>query len=402
MVNDMAKRKYFILNKDTDYKNGYMENVESNDDGISILGNYTITSDEEEYDEDLQEEELVNQNQGNFISKVLDSCTEKTTWHRMTIDTDDIDHTELKIFIYASNENFLEYTEGRVGIEEVIKDEELTISEKKAIFHPFLKKTISNSMDMLLHEVEGRYLWFIVEMYKRDNKFFRLNNFKVSFPKETWTRYLPEIYSEGTGKNAFLERYLSIFQSLYEDLNEEIKDSVSKLDPSSTTEEYLRTLAEWFAIDNIQIWNDEQLRYIIKNMSYLYGKRGTREGISNFVKVYTGESPIIVEHQDFNYLKDNIYKYDLACKLYKNDPYVFTVLVKEEHVPSNKEYKTLVKIIENVKPAYMEFDLVILKPYIFLNNYTYMGVNTVLGRYKTLSLDGFSLVPFSTIKNDKE
>ena len=77
-------------------------------------------------------------------------------------------------------------------------------------------------------------------------------------------------------------------------------------------------------------------------------------------------------------------------------------MVNEEHVPSNKEYKTLVKIIENVKPAYMEFDLVILKPYIFLDNYTYMGVNTVLGSYKTLSLDGFSLVPFSAIKNDKE
>ncbi len=400
MVNDMGKRKYFIFNKDIDYKCGYMENVESNDDGISILGNYNANFDDDEsYDEN---EDLVTQNQGNFISKLLDSGESKMTWHRMTIDTDAIEHTELKMFVYASDYNFLEYAEGRVDIEDVIQDEDLTISEKKAIFHPFLKKTISNSMDMLLHEVEGRYLWFIVEMYKRDNNFFRLNNFKVSFPKETWTRYLPEIYSEGIGKNAFLERYLSIFQSLYEDLNEKIKDSVSKLDPSSTSAEYLRALAEWFAIDNIQIWDDEQLRYIIKNMSSLYGKRGTKEGISNFVKVYTGESPIIVEYQDFNCLRENIYKYDLACKLYKNDPYVFTVLVKEEHVPSNKEYKTLVKIIENVKPAYMEFDLVILKPYIFLDNYTYMGVNTVLGSYKTLSLDGFSLVPFSAIKNDKE
>jgi len=106
-----------------------------------------------------------------------------------------------------------------------------------------------------------------------------------------------------------------------------------------------------------------------------------------------------VEYQELIYFKNDSEKYVLLEKLYNISPYVFTVLVKEEHVPSEKEYKMLLKIIEDIKPAYMEFELVVLKPYIFLNSYSYLGVNSVLGQYQDLTLNGFSLLPFSVINN---
>jgi hypothetical protein len=73
------------------------------------------------------------------------------------------------------------------------------------------------------------------------------------------------------------------------------------------------------------------------------------------------------------------------------------VIVSEQAVPSPDEHKTLLKIIESAKPAHVEANVVVLKPYIFLDKYSYLGMNSVLGRYRPANLDGFSAVPFTGV-----
>ena len=41
--------------------------------------------------------------------------------------------------------------------------------------------------------------------------------------------------------------------------------------------------------------------------------------------------------------------------------------------------------------------LTVLKPYIFLNGHSYLGVNSVLGRYQAAALNGRSMVPFLSL-----
>lgn len=88
-------------------------------------------------------------------------------------------------------------------------------------------------------------------------------------------------------------------------------------------------------------------------------------------------------------------------RLYGADPYKFQVIVREQDVPTVREYQTLLKIIREVKPAYMETDLIVLKPYIFLDQHTYLGINSVLGEYQNMSLDGASMLSFSVLGDDK-
>ena len=48
----------------------------------------------------------------------------------------------------------------------------------------------------------------------------------------------------------------------------------------------------------------------------------------------------------------------------------------------------------------MEVNLVVLKPYIFLSRYSYLGINSVLGQYRQAALDGFSTLPFTELSED--
>jgi len=52
------------------------------------------------------------------------------------------------------------------------------------------------------------------------------------------------------------------------------------------------------------------------------------------------------------------------------------------------------------KPAHMECRIVALKPYIFLGQHSYLGINSVLGQYKAFQLDGLCAVPFSIVAEE--
>ena len=88
--------------------------------------------------------------------------------------------------------------------------------------------------------------------------------------------------------------------------------------------------------------------------------------------------------------------------MYGDSPLGFTVLVKEEYIKTVREYNVLLKIIEDMKPVQMELRLVVLKPYIFLNQYSFLGINSVLGQHRDMSLDGSPLLTFAVIKNNEE
>ena len=120
------------------------------------------------------------------------------------------------------------------------------------------------------------------------------------------------------------------------------------------------------------------------------------------VALYTGEEPFIVEEwqtREFKALGEK--KMELE-RLYGREPNVFTLLVKEKYLSSSRDYQALERLVREAAPAYMEVRIVPLKPYIFLGDYSYLGINSGLGQYRPLALDGLSAVPFTVIGSGVE
>lgn len=379
---ESRRMKYYVLNKAMDYQRGFAKNMTCDGNGIRTSGTGT---------------------QAVFISRVFDGREAGCVWHRLKLEGLENTSVPMHLYFYASDSLVMGQGENLKEVGEIIRlpDSEMEADQKLKWFEPYLKMEADSWESLLLHQVQGRYMWFAATAYCPVGETAGFSNVCVYFPRQTWMRFLPEIY-QGSDENGFLERYLSIFQTLYDDLDERIRDIPSYLDTCSTDGETLRWLAGWLGLENLSPWNEDQLRYLICHAGKLYRKRGTRDGICEFIKLYTGEEPFIAEQHFIEKYSDNEPLYALLRNLYGNDPWVFTVLIRASCLPTGKEFSDLVRIIEEVKPAWMDFKIITLRPYILLDSYTYLGVNSVLGQYLPVELDGFSMLSFATVGNGQE
>lgn len=220
-----------------------------------------------------------------------------------------------------------------------------------------------------------------------------------SLKKRAWISYLPEIYQEEQSDTSFLARYLGIFQSLYESMTEQIEELPGFLEPSVREPENLAGLADWFSIEKKELWNDEQLLYLVQHAVDIRDSRGTVACLKELVRLYAGREPYVVEYHQLRPYFDGKAREALLKRLYAKSRWEFAVLVCGEELAQTDRFLVLKQIVDMAKPAHMESRIIILHPYIFLDHHSYLGVNSVLGKYRPLRLDGQCAVPFSVIGN---
>ena len=342
---------------------------------------------------------LTDDGYGVFISRLLDGQEDGVVWHRLTLALCGGHEVPFRMGVYASDSPVIFNGEQPDDINELILQPEsvMAVADKKQLFAPYLRLEVENGADVLLHQVRGRYMWFMVEMYGSGRNNTGIGDLTVYFPEQSWLDYLPTVYDRRAAGDTFLNRYLAIFQSLYDDLSREIECIPGYLDPKAADDDTLRWLAEWLGIRQAKLWSGDRLRFLVSHASQLYRKRGTKQGIEAFIRLYTGELPFIVEPHQLIRFADNPQLYKLLRELYGSGSNVFLVIIRESCLPTAREFADLQKIIEDVKPAWMAFKLVTLRPYILLDSYSYLGVNSVLAQYRSFELNGFSMLNFATV-----
>ncbi len=378
-----TKLSYFIFNKRSDYERGYLENLRYHEGGVVVDDAYADGG-------------------GRFLSRVLDSGQTDLRWHRLTFNVQGNAADTYRLSVYTSNTLRCERDGRLYRIDELLRSGDSSYEDKRDILEPYLQKQAVGLRDILLHEVQGRYLWVALEIYSPGDEEISISDLTIYLPSRTWLEYLPAVYQRADLDSGFLERYLGIFQTLYEDLNFKIANVAEFFDADCTDSLFLQWLAEWLDINDSYIWPEDKLRKLLAQSTELYLQRGTRKSVEDIVELYIGAKPFIVETFQLEKYKGTKDYATTLLPMYGDSPLVFTVLVKEEYLKSVREYSVLLKIIESMKPAQMELKLIMLKPYIFLNQYSFLGVNTVLGQHRDMSLDGSPLLTFAVLKNNGE
>lgn len=377
-------RYYFMLNKRLDYEKSAMENMEYDETGFYVAENSV-------------------RNRGVFLSKLFDSREQEMEWHRLVLKVNDTSDAPFQVKVYTSEEQEIVWQGEYVDLSGWIRDTNISMDEKLKACEPYLKKMQMGGTDILLHEVKGRYLWFSIEVYKQFGQELKFQRVTAYFPKSSWLSYLPELY-EASDEEHFLDHYLSVFQSVYDDMNERIAQFPYLLDMETTNAEYLDFMCQWVGVVKSQMWPEEKKRKLLSQAARLFQIRGTREGILEVLRLYLGEEVYLVEKHQWKQYEKSAQRNKLYESLYGSSSYMITVLVKEEQVPSRKEYQTFLEVIQTVKPAQAELNLVVLKPYLFLDEHCYLGINSYLGQYRQASLDGTTVLSLAVIggKQEKE
>ncbi|MBE6611258.1 MAG: hypothetical protein E7632_02095 [Ruminococcaceae bacterium] len=375
------KLKYFIINKTNDFERGLYEKMTPCDDRLcfSSEGGSGV---------------------GMFLTRIFDSGEKGTRWHRLTLRTEDCARSDLRITVYAADTEEFTKNGQTFSITGILADESLTLRKKLELFEPFAAKKIADAADVLLHDVTGRYIWFLTELYSRNDRPASLCELRVYLPAQSWIDLLPQIYRSHDKDGQFLERYLAIFQTVYEELDALIGSSAYYFDPECTEYDFLLWITEWLDISEGWLWEEEKLRRFILRAISLYRRRGTKEGLSEIIELFTGEAPFIIEEFDIgSYAGTELYDKTLL-PMYGNDPYTITVLIKSGIVKGEHDYNALRKVAEEMLPAPFSLRIVVLEPYIFAGRFSYLGINSTLGSFKPAAFDGLSVMMRSTLSGD--
>ncbi|MEX1030874.1 MAG: phage tail protein [Paenibacillaceae bacterium] len=331
--------------------------------------------------------------EGIFLSTALDCTETETIWHKIELVADIPESTQIRISYYASDHQHMQWNGMPVTRDEFLSNPDIPIEQKLNHWRSLEPTPITNPQDALLFHATGRYIWLKIDFTGNEGHSPKLSSLRVYYPRMTLLSYLPAIYAEEDKETGFLERFLALFGTFFQDMDQQIAGIAKYLDPESVSGDYLKWLASWVGIASDDHWTDAQLRNLIAAAPELYRKRGTREGIERMIEIYVGERPLIIEYFQLHQIRSNSDFSSIVNELYTMNPYTFCVLMKAERIESEKQRSIVERLINEQKPAFTEGKLILLQPWLYMDMHTYLGINTYLSEPTLLRLDNSSSIP---------
>ena len=312
---------------------------------------------------------------GIICLRAIDSGENGFEWARISLECFIPEDSMIKTYAYASDtklfdgdRDFEEYLSGFDG-----PDARTLPGE---IFSP------AGSGDDFYLSVHGRYIWLMFEFIASVSP-PQLKALRIHISGDHMIDYLPEIYRK---ESDFTKRFLSVFDSMFMDMERAIYDLPSRLNYEGTYDEMLRSLARWVCIEPSDIGRSaiiERIRSVVNDYENMFTVRGVQRSVERLCSRW----PIIVESADVDPNKPGCVHSDLYRKLYGEDPYKFFILLDEDSFDSRAATEKFIKDMQALIPAHTAFDLVMLKRQVRLDWHTYLGVNSVVSNYSTVVID---------------
>lgn len=122
----------------------------------------------------------------------------------------------------------------------------------------------------------------------------------VGVPRDrsSWLQYLPSIYSD----DEFMGRFLLIFESLMAPIIWVIDSFDLYLAPETAPVEWLQWMASWFDILIVPELPEARQREIVRQIGWLFLRRGTKAGLERLLELYFGVIPEIIEDAPCHFL----------------------------------------------------------------------------------------------------
>jgi phage tail-like protein len=333
----------------------------------------------------------------------LDSRHFGNAWHRVVVERSVVERTGLQLFSLTSEQE-------QIGL------------DAAALLGPAWKVAPVNATEWLVQSPPGRYLYLGIEMIGPGDRTPALQRAYLYRERDSSLAFLPATFQADPTSRSVLDRFLSLFDTIYAELEMTIDEFAFLLDVDSTRPEFaasfLPWLASWFGLLLEQTWSEAQKRAFLRQIMYLYRWRGTLKGIVKLVELHTGvPSPRVIEHYaawravvvgegvttDAEILKESqvrlrdwlnapgIEAFDAPALKQAEPRHHFTILLPGYALANSDRLATLHRLLEAYIPAHTHYTLRRLPDRGFRLSYTradaansrtpgvIVGLDTVLG-----------------------
>jgi phage tail-like protein len=156
-----------------------------------------------------------------------------------------------------------------------------------------------DGLDLVIPNPPACFLWIGGVLRGDGQTSPSIRQIRVDYGRDTYLSLLPAIYGKDASRRDFLQRFLSLHESVLGSLEGVIADLPLLFDPSAAPNgefpSWLSWLAGWLAFDLNEAWSEAETRQNLARAFQLYGQRGTVEGLRRYLKLYAGVEARIEE-----------------------------------------------------------------------------------------------------------
>jgi phage tail-like protein len=333
---------------------------------------------------------------GSYISKVLDSKQFQCHWHRLALEIQVPEKTRVMVHYAAAD--------SPIKAEQMMPDQ----------WESFAGNSNHAIKDALFAKAVGQYLILKFELFGDGFHSPSINRVRVYFQRDSYLRYLPATYQEDAIGRDFLERFLSLFESMSLEIDEKISTVTQYFDADVQGKEFLDWMSSWLAIITDENWPESKQRRLLKESFELYKYRGTQKTLRRVIEIFTESKVVIIEHwrlhppmilNQMAIIGVNSFvgpkrtqrliveetsrigeftldeQEDSPEVPFAKDAYDFTVIADTSKLTNASHQKTLRRLIEAEKPAHTRYFLRTTgSAEAMLGKHSLLGIDTVLGK----------------------
>jgi phage tail-like protein len=377
---------------------------------------------------------------GIYFSRSLDSNIYQCQWHKILLDIAAIPTgTSIEVWTYTSEEELeaidiqaLQDEDWQTGqLISILKKHNSISSAQSAIANLDLEKT--EPEDLLILSPPGRFLWLKIKFVGNSTDTAMLKQIKAYFPRLSYLQYLPAVYQADPVSKDFLDRFLSIFETVLGSVETKIDRIAEYFDPDGVPDRrFLEWLAAWVDMSFYQDWSLATRRRLLRHAPELYRQRGTSAGLKQILWLIFGVKVEILEHFrlrqwiflnsqsslggrsqlwgnqiiDRLQLEENSRIGDFALvgtSDPEQDPFSlyahrFSVFIPTAQSPPQIE-RQIRAVIEDQKPGHTQYTLEKVESRFRVGVQSTVGMDTLVGAYPRLVLNYCSTLGYDTVLN---
>lgn len=315
-----------------------------------------------------------------FICDCIDGIESEAKWGRLHLDYRI--HEDMVLTIYAAAlEQKAIWWDGQLrDIEAILKDPEIPAKNKSQFLENLGAVKQINCTDILLYELEGRYLYLCIEIQGMGEG--EISNLWVDNHGDFFLDTFPEVYRE---YGSFFHRYMSVFSGVYMDFQEKIDKVADYLDIDTAPKEFLPVFCRWMGLDvSGDFLTEERLRILVREAYHLNRIKGTKEALLRVCEIVLGEKVVILEK---NVIRKNTQapNQKIYEDLYGKGIYDVTLLI-HTYVPENQKSQ-LEFLLNQFKPVRCQLKIKFLEQKGSLDGHVYMDMNAQVMDSRIVTLD---------------
>lgn len=292
----------------------------------------------------------------------LDAGIDNCEWGRFVLSATLPPDMVLVVRALASDENRILRDGEAIQIDDFLRDPETDARHKMRLFELSDSIRQVGASDILLYGQRGRYLWLCVELIGTGSACLR--DLRVYAPGDNFFQTFPEVYRRN---GEFMHRYLSVFSSLYNDLQEEIDSLPALFDPDTAPVDLLPVFADWLGLEiEGGFLSDRQCRQLIRSSFRLLSRKGTRAAIEEIVHLLVEEPVYILERVGPEGSREQN----------GEEPFAFTVLISRRS--DEQLHAKLLYLIDQFRPIRTRVSIVFLGDCVGMDYHCYLDVNASL------------------------